>query len=245
MTEVTPEFLEMVKSTLRNQEKFMRDMNTRFEMIDRIHVSVVKLENSLGFQVASTIDQGTETVSTSVTEPLVEIDVSERKEVPPVDENAVIADLQEYTEELDVSNFPESISPKKFMGDRWQGVMDALKPHGYVWVRDGKNSRWEIGEAKPYEKDLSGFGKSETEIDIEGIDWKVKVDGETSSARPGEKAWAHVQGWDRDAKKSTGEPKRDTKALHDYLQQTDYYCDGKYVFTMNKEATFFNREPMP
>lgn len=37
-----------------------------------------------------------------------------------------------------------SISPKKFLGDLWGPINDAIKTLGGNWVRDGRNSRWEI-----------------------------------------------------------------------------------------------------
>lgn len=37
-----------------------------------------------------------------------------------------------------------SVSPKKFLGDLWGPINDAIKTLGGNWVRDGRNSRWEI-----------------------------------------------------------------------------------------------------
>jgi hypothetical protein len=37
-----------------------------------------------------------------------------------------------------------SISPKKFLGDLWGPINDKLKEIGGNWMRDGRNSRWEI-----------------------------------------------------------------------------------------------------
>lgn len=36
------------------------------------------------------------------------------------------------------------ISPKKFLGDLWGPVNDSIKNMGGVWIRDGRNSRWEL-----------------------------------------------------------------------------------------------------
>jgi hypothetical protein len=36
------------------------------------------------------------------------------------------------------------ISPKKFLGDFWGPVNDIIKNVGGFWIRDGRNSRWEI-----------------------------------------------------------------------------------------------------
>ena len=37
-----------------------------------------------------------------------------------------------------------SISPKKFLGDLWGPINDSMKTVGGNWIRDGRNSRWEI-----------------------------------------------------------------------------------------------------
>jgi hypothetical protein len=39
------------------------------------------------------------------------------------------------------------IQAKKFLGDLWGPVNDAVKALGGTWIRDGQNSRWEIGGA--------------------------------------------------------------------------------------------------
>jgi hypothetical protein len=37
-----------------------------------------------------------------------------------------------------------SISPKRFLGDLWSPINTQIKTLGGVWIRDGRNSRWEI-----------------------------------------------------------------------------------------------------
>lgn len=37
------------------------------------------------------------------------------------------------------------ITPKKFLGDLWGPIMDAVKSLGGEWIRDNKNSHWKIG----------------------------------------------------------------------------------------------------
>ncbi len=37
-----------------------------------------------------------------------------------------------------------SVTPKKFLGDLWGPVNDNMKTIGGTWIRDGRNSRWEI-----------------------------------------------------------------------------------------------------
>jgi hypothetical protein len=39
-----------------------------------------------------------------------------------------------------------SVSPKKFLGDLWGPINDAIKTLGGSWVRDGRNSRWVISQ---------------------------------------------------------------------------------------------------
>jgi len=48
-----------------------------------------------------------------------------------------LLDIQE-SEELTV------IRPKRFLGDAWGKVNDAIRASGGVWVREGRESRWEI-----------------------------------------------------------------------------------------------------
>jgi hypothetical protein len=36
------------------------------------------------------------------------------------------------------------VSPKKFLGDLWGPINDTIKELGGNWIRDGRNSRWEI-----------------------------------------------------------------------------------------------------
>lgn len=40
-----------------------------------------------------------------------------------------------------------SITPKKFLGDLWGPINDAMKTVGGNWIRDGRNSRWEISKS--------------------------------------------------------------------------------------------------
>jgi len=43
------------------------------------------------------------------------------------------------------------ITPKKFLGDLWGPIMEAVKRLGGEWIRDDKNSHWKIGgERSPY-----------------------------------------------------------------------------------------------
>ena len=37
-----------------------------------------------------------------------------------------------------------SVSPKKFLGDLWGPINEAIRTVGGGWIRDGRSSRWEI-----------------------------------------------------------------------------------------------------
>jgi hypothetical protein len=37
-----------------------------------------------------------------------------------------------------------SVSPKKFLGDLWGPINEAIRTLGGGWIRDGRSSRWEI-----------------------------------------------------------------------------------------------------
>jgi len=36
------------------------------------------------------------------------------------------------------------ISPKKFLGDLWGSINDTIRSMGGSWIREGRDSRWEI-----------------------------------------------------------------------------------------------------
>lgn len=40
------------------------------------------------------------------------------------------------------------ISPKKFLGDLWGQVNDAIRSLGGTWIREGRESRWELRKTK-------------------------------------------------------------------------------------------------
>ena len=48
--------------------------------------------------------------------------------------------------QLDIEEGDEviSVSPKKFLGDQWGPINESMRTMGGNWVRDGRNSRWEI-----------------------------------------------------------------------------------------------------
>ena len=36
------------------------------------------------------------------------------------------------------------VSPKKFLGDLWGPINDTIRSLGGIWIREGRESRWEI-----------------------------------------------------------------------------------------------------
>ncbi|HUS77376.1 MAG TPA: hypothetical protein VM050_01750 [Patescibacteria group bacterium] len=39
-----------------------------------------------------------------------------------------------------------TVTPKKFLGDLWGPINDTIRTMGGVWIRDGRQSRWEISK---------------------------------------------------------------------------------------------------
>jgi hypothetical protein len=37
-----------------------------------------------------------------------------------------------------------TVAPKRFLGDLWGPVNDAIRSLGGMWIREGRESRWEI-----------------------------------------------------------------------------------------------------
>ena len=65
---------------------------------------------------------------------------------PPQTAQAMLESAGIDVSQLDVEENETtiSISPKKFLGDQWGPINDKLKEVNAVWIRDGRNSRWEI-----------------------------------------------------------------------------------------------------
>ena len=40
------------------------------------------------------------------------------------------------------------ISPKRFLGDLWGPVNDAIRSLGGTWIREGRESHWELSQEK-------------------------------------------------------------------------------------------------
>lgn len=67
-------------------------------------------------------------------------------EWPPQSAQAKLESAGVDVSQLDVEENETtiSVSPKKFLGDQWGPINDKIREIGGNWVRDGRNSRWEI-----------------------------------------------------------------------------------------------------
>lgn len=65
---------------------------------------------------------------------------------PPQSAQAILESAGVDTSQLNIEEDEAqiSVSPKKFLGDLWGPINDKIREIGGNWVRDGKNSRWEI-----------------------------------------------------------------------------------------------------
>jgi len=179
-----------------------------------------------------------------------------QKEVNPIyDYPPTVSDISEtipdFTAVFDYLKYGDVIKTKQFLKEGWAEYNEKLKTLGYGWHSDKETRtyQWEYGynsEPTPQQATTGERRVSEVVSGVQTgeIEWKVKADGETVDARPGEKAWAFVKGYDRNAKKSLDTPKKNCESLYNYLQQRDKYNDGEYVYTMSKNEAFFNREPV-
>lgn len=41
------------------------------------------------------------------------------------------------------------VSPKKFLGDLWGPINESMRSLGGTWIREGRESRWEIRKTPP------------------------------------------------------------------------------------------------
>ena len=46
--------------------------------------------------------------------------------------------------DIEESNEIITIRPKKFLGDLWGPINEAIRNLGGGWIREGRDSRWEI-----------------------------------------------------------------------------------------------------
>ena len=65
---------------------------------------------------------------------------------PPAGINERLASAGVDITLVDIDEGEETItvSPKRFLGDLWGPVNDAIRSLGGMWIRDGRESRWEI-----------------------------------------------------------------------------------------------------
>lgn len=65
---------------------------------------------------------------------------------PPagVNERLAAAGVDLTLVDVDEGEEVVTVSPKRFLGDLWGPVNDAIRSLGGMWIRDGRESRWEI-----------------------------------------------------------------------------------------------------
>ena len=65
---------------------------------------------------------------------------------PPssVNERLAAAGVDLTLVDVDEGEEVVTVSPKRFLGDLWGPVNDAIRSIGGMWIRDGRESRWEI-----------------------------------------------------------------------------------------------------
>ncbi|MBN1681940.1 hypothetical protein JW865_00105 [Candidatus Bathyarchaeota archaeon] len=68
------------------------------------------------------------------------------EEWPPTNIEEKLKTLGVDTSLLNFDETEESqiISPKKFLGDQWGPINDVMRDLNANWIRDGRDSRWEI-----------------------------------------------------------------------------------------------------
>ncbi|MFC1803471.1 hypothetical protein ACFL0D_05835 [Thermoproteota archaeon] len=70
------------------------------------------------------------------------------EEWPPQTAHAMLQAAGIDVSQLDIEENETmiAISPKKFLGDLWGPINDKIRELGGNWIRDGRNSRWELGK---------------------------------------------------------------------------------------------------
>ena len=73
-------------------------------------------------------------------------------DLPPVEYTAPTKSELEASgvdvELLDFLEYGNKLKPKKFLGDFWKDINDNIVKIGGEWIRDGKNSRFEVPMAE-------------------------------------------------------------------------------------------------
>lgn len=80
------------------------------------------------------------------------VTVTPRETVPPptaaptasIQERLAAAGIDTSLLEIREGEEATVISPKKFLGDLWGSVNQAMRSLGGIWIREGRESRWEI-----------------------------------------------------------------------------------------------------
>ena len=81
--------------------------------------------------------------------PALEEVLREAADMEPPEETDFRIKLEAAGVDLALVNVEQSegtvtVSPKKFLGDLWGPINDSMRELGGTWIRDGRNSRWEI-----------------------------------------------------------------------------------------------------
>jgi hypothetical protein len=87
------------------------------------------------------------TITTQASQPTPVAESLEEAEWPP--QQGIRAKLEAAGVDLALVDVEESdnmvtVTPKKFLGDLWGPINDSLRTLGGNWIRNGRNSRWEI-----------------------------------------------------------------------------------------------------
>ena len=144
-----PDELEEIKNRLSSLEntvapltdnikKFGEQLKAAQTLFDQVHIDVETIREGARYdEIATAIRELTEKIGTS--QPLVEA------MKPTTLDFSKIPNLEKL--DIDSTKTPITIRPKEFLADLWGSTNDAIKDLGGQWIRDGQNSRWEIGGA--------------------------------------------------------------------------------------------------
>jgi hypothetical protein len=102
-----------------------------------------------GSKIGIILSVGKATAITRHTEP--EEDEAEATgEWPPSSFEEKLKNAGIDTSLLNIEEGEENIlvSPKKFLGDLWGPINEAMRSLGGAWIREGRESRWEIKKGK-------------------------------------------------------------------------------------------------
>ena len=85
------------------------------------------------------------TISHAALSPVAE----EHEPLPPLEKDGLEEKLKGAGIDISLLNIKEEtglvrISPKKFLGDLWGPINDTIKGVNGTWIKEGRDSRWEI-----------------------------------------------------------------------------------------------------